>query len=165
MIAMGVVLLTMRNGYGVIILVLCVSMVAYGIKSLTNYFTMSRHMVGGNMMLFIGILAIDAGLFTVTLSNIPHIFVILYLIGGNIFEGVIGILRAFEEKRMEAPSWQLKLGTGIISIVLSAAAFVLGAIVRSADIMVYVYCAGLFYSAIVRIASSFRKTAVVYIRP
>ena len=39
-----------------------------------------------------------------------------------------------------------------------------GIVLRSADLVVYIYCAGLCYAGIMRMISAFRRTAIVFIQ-
>lgn len=154
-----------NDGYFIVSLILCVTLIAHGIKTLIYYFTMARHMVGGVSILFVGIIILQIGLFTLSLSNIPRFFVMMYLIGIYSFEGVIDILRALEEKKLDSPYWKFKLGTGVINILVGVFALVCGVILKSTTLMVYIYGVGVVYSAVMRIISAFRKYSVVYIGP
>jgi len=148
-------------GLVIVVFVLCVALMIYGIRRLVYYFTMARHMVGGQIMLFLGMVIIDLGLFTLTLSGAPQFYIMLYLLAIHGFSGAIDILRALEAKRLGAPSWKFKLATGVIDILIAAAC---GVFINSVEIAVYIFCAGIIYSGIARIISAFRRTAVIYIQ-
>ena len=67
--------------YGVIILSLGLTLMLSGIRSLVYYFTMAKHMVGGLAVLYRGVIVFDIGLFTLSLVDVPLIFIMLYLAG------------------------------------------------------------------------------------
>ena len=140
---------------------LSLSLIVYGIKTLIYYVTMARHMVGGRIMLYLAVIVLDLGMFTMMLTNIPKIYIVLYLVVVYAFAGVVSILRALEAKRYQAPMWKLSLISGIINVVIAILCIIF---MRSTNMIVYLYCAGLIYSAIVRIVTAFRETAIVYIQ-
>ncbi len=141
--------------------ILSLSLFIYGIKTLIYYATMARHMVGGRIMLYLAVVVLDLGMFTMMLTNIPKIYIVLYLVVVYAFAGAVGILRALEAKRYQAPMWKLSLISGIINVVIAILCIIF---MRSTNMIVYLYCVGLIYSAIVRIVTAFRKTAIVYIQ-
>lgn len=142
-------------------LILSPALLIKGIGLLIYYFTMARHMVGGKIQLYVGLIVLDFGMFTLTLTNIPHLYLILYMLGTHAFGGVINILRAREAKRNGASSWKLKASQGVVNLVVAVLClFSLG----STRLLVVIYCLGLLYSAVVRIITAFRKTAIVYIQ-
>ena len=119
-------------------------------------------MVGGDQIFVRGLIMFDFGSFTATLTNLSQIYVMGYLIGAHAFSGMIDVMRALEAKKLASPSWKLTFSTGIVNIILAVVCLVF---LRSTSTAVYIYSAGLIYSSIIRIISSFRKTAVVYITP
>ena len=158
LIILGAVILIAFPEEGIIITasILSLSLFVYGIKTLIYYITMTRHMVGGRIMLYLAVVVLDLGMFTMMLTNIPKMYIALYLVVVYAFSGAIDILRALEAKKYQAPSWRFSLISGIISVVI--------AILGSTNMIVYLYSAGLIYSAIARIVTAFRKTAIVYIQ-
>ena len=163
LIILGAVILIAVPKEGLIITagILSLSLFIYGIKTLIYYFTMARHMVGGRVMLYLAVVVLDLGMFTVILTGIPKIYIVLYLVVIYAFAGVIDILRALEAKKYQSPSWRFILVSGVINVVIAILCIVF---VGSTRMIVYLYCAGLIYSAIVRIVTAFRKTAIVYIQ-
>ena len=149
------------QGFIITAAILSVSLFIYGIRKLIEYCTMARHMVGGRIILYLSIILLDFGMFTMTLTKIPKIYIVLYLLAIYAFSGVIDILRSLEAKKYQNPSWRLNLISGIINIVVAILCVVF---IGSTRAIVYLYCAGLIYSAIVRIITAFRKTAIVYIQ-
>ena len=163
LIILGAVILIVFPEEGILITasILSISLFVYGIKTLINYITLTRHMVGGRIMLYLAVVVLDLGMFTMMLTNIPKIYIALYLVVVYAFSGAIDILRALEAKKYQAPSWRFSLISGIISVVIAILCIVF---IGSTNMIVYLYSAGLIYSAIVRIITAFRKTAIVYIQ-
>ena len=160
---LGAVILIVFPEEGILITasILSISLFVYGIKNLINYITLTRHMVGGRIMLYLAVVVLDLGMFTLMLTNIPKMYIALYLVVVYAFSGAIDILRALEAKKYQAPSWRFSLISGIISVVIAILCIVF---IGSTNMIVYLYSAGLIYSAIVRIITAFRKTAIVYIQ-
>ena len=163
LIILGAVILIAFPEEGIIITasILSLSLFVYGIKTLIYYITMTRHMVGGRIMLYLAVVVLDLGMFTMMLTNIPKMYIALYLVVVYAFSGAIDIMRALEAKKYQAPSWRFSLISGIISVVIAILCIVF---IGSTNMIVYLYSAGLIYSAIVRIITTFRKTAIVYIQ-
>ena len=163
LIILGALILIVFPEEGLIITagILSLSLFIYGIKTLIYYITIARHMVGGRIMLYLAVVVLDLGMFTLMLTNIPKIYIVLYLVVVYAFSGAIDILRALEAKKYQASSWRFSLISGIINVVVAILCVVF---IGSSNMIVYLYCAGLIYSAIVRIVTAFRKTAIVYIQ-
>ena len=142
-------------------LILSFTLIVRGGWMLIYYFTMARNMVGGRSLLYIGIIITDLGIFTLSLTEIPHFYLMMYLFATHAFGGVIDILRSLEAKRLDSPSWKLNLSKGIVN---TAVALLSVVFLRRIGVLVYLYCAGLIYSAVVRIISAFRKTEIVYVQ-
>ena len=164
MILFGIVMiLGGKDVYGVIIGVLGLILLFTGIRYLIYYFRTGRFVVGGRMIFFIGIILFDFGVFTMTLNDEPLAIVVIYLIAFYAFAGLVDILRAFEAKKQESP-WKTKLLLGIIEVAVAGLALFFGLVLRSPDDVVLVYGCGVIVSGIMRIANSFRRTAIVYIQ-
>ena len=148
------------EGYLFVALILTVSLLWMGLRYLSYYFSMARFMVGGRSILYIGIIILDLGIVTYTLSDSPKAFVLLYLLLIHAFSGLVDILRGLEARRLEAPSWRLNASQGLVNVVMAVICIVF---VRSTRMLVYIYCLGLLYSGCLRIISSFRRTEIVYI--
>ena len=147
--------------YWLIILILGFSLMISGIQSLIYYLSMARHMVGGRASLYRAIIIFDIGIFTLSLTKVPIIFIVLYLAGVHGFKGIIDILRAVEAKRLQAGSWKLNLSHGIINVIMAGLCL---AFLGTVEVAVEIYAAGLVYSGIINIIQAFRKTTVVYIQ-
>ena len=138
----ALLLLLPNEAYYLVAGVLGLMLIIYGIRLLWYYLTMARHMVGGKTILYQSVIVIDLSLFSSTLMS---------------------VLRAFEAKKYGG-SWKLKLITGVIGLALAITLVVLGFAFGLTQYLVYGFCLSLVYSAVVRIISAFRQTAVVYIQ-
>ena len=148
-------------GIRLIMLIIIVTMILKGLGSLSFYFTMARHMVGGKLQLYKGIILLDIGMFFMTLDDVPIIYLMLYLLVANLISGVIEILGAREARQMEAGSWKMKMAIGAADVLFGLASiFCLG----RPNLLVYIYATGLAYSAVLRIVSALRRSAIVYIQ-
>lgn len=151
------------EGYYLVTMILGFSMMGTGIRDIFYYVTMARHMVGGKSILYKGIILMDVGLFSLTMVDIPKVYVIGYLLVIHLFAGAVDILKAFEARKIESPSWKISLLYGVCNLLVAVLTFVGGVLQGSVTAVVYSYSAGLLYSALVRIGASFRRTAIVYI--
>lgn len=152
-----------ENVYGLIINILGLVLLFTGLRYLIYYFRTGRFVVGGRMLLYLGIIMFDFGIFTMSLTDEPLVIVVIYLIAFYAFAGLIDILRAFEAKKQGAP-WKSKLFLGIIEVAVAGLSLYFGLVLRSPDDVVIVYGCGLLVSGIMRIVNSFRRTAIVYIQ-
>ncbi|MBQ6622943.1 MAG: DUF308 domain-containing protein [Mogibacterium sp.] len=152
------------GGLLIILMILGISFTLKGLHALFYYFTMARSMVGGRSALYRGILFLELGIFTSSLENNPLLYIVLYLVGVHAFYGGIDILRSLEARSVGSPRWKYRLVYGITNLVLAGAVLIGGAVYASFRVVVYIYAAGLIYSAFVRIASAFRRTSIVYIQ-
>ena len=153
-----------EEGVLLVSLLLSISLIAMGVRSLAFYFTMARHMVDGRRSLYIGVIILDFGIFTLSISRNYGLFIMVYLLAVYAFTGVMSILRALEARRFGASSWRLKLTEGIVSIAFAGAAVAFGLLHGNMAALTRIYAAGLIYAAITRLISAFRKTAIVYIQ-
>ena len=162
MIAVALVLIFNPSdiAYMIILLIMSVALAISGIKDIIFYFTMARHMIGGKMILVQGVIVLDFALLTASLSDVPTIYILLYLIGIHAFSGVVEVMRAMESKKSVEGPWKLKFSHGIINFALAIACLIF---IRHSETALIIYSIGLIYSAIVRIFSAFRKTAFILI--
>lgn len=157
-------LMAPQLGYYLAAAMIVLSMLGYGVKLLVYYQTMARHMVGGKATLFLGILILDFGVFTSSMVDTPMLFLLLYLLLFHGFSGVISILRAMEARRFSVASWVLNLLVGLVNVGMALGAVAASLVLRSLEILGYLYFAGMLCSALVRMGSAFRRTEVVYIQ-
>ena len=122
----------------VITAIMSVSLWIYGIRMMVYYLTMARHMVGGLRVLFRAILMLDLGYFAMGLTEIPLLYVMLYL-----------------------AVWRLNFFQGAVDVVTAALCLIM---IRSTKLAVYIYAAGVLYSGCIRVIQAFRKTTSVYVQ-
>lgn len=147
-------------GYYVMLVFLSISLIVAGLQKIVYYFTMARHMVGGASVFYTGIVLYDLGLLSWSVSNIPAVYIMLYLFAVHFFSGLVSILRAREAKLLDAESWKIPLASGIADVMVAVLCMVFMGSMRTA---VYLYGAGLIYSAILRLVSALRRTDIIYI--
>ena len=146
--------------YMIIVGILSLGLTIGGIKNIIFYFRMARHMVGGKLILVQGVIILDLAFLTGSLTTVPRVYILLYLIVMHAFYGIIEVLRAMESKRAVEGPWKLKFGHGLVNFTLSLACLVF---IRYPNTAVIIYSLGLIYSAVIRIISSFRRTTFIFI--
>ena len=149
-----------KYGYLFALGVLELTLIAYGIRQLVFYFLMARHMVGGIRIFYQSILVLDAGLFALSLHDMPRAYVMTYLVGSMLISGIINVARAYETRRQHSPHWKFAMLTGLVKIVLSVVCMFH---IDSEMLITLLYSAGLFYAGVSRIVNASRQTAIVYI--
>ena len=149
------------KSYAVIVAILSVYFLAIGIGALFYYFTMSQFMVGGRVSLYKGIILVDLGAMTGSLTNVPHYYILIYLVLLHAFQGLIRIMRALESRRAGAGSYRVKLLHGILDLVMAILCIVF---IKHIATVVLIYCTGLIYSAVMRIISACRKRKFYFIQ-
>ncbi|MCR5024207.1 MAG: hypothetical protein K6A90_07755 [Lachnospiraceae bacterium] len=148
------------DAYLFVIAVLTLGLLIRGLKDIIFYFTMARHMVGGKMILFQGVIVLDFALLTGSLSDVPKIYILLYLVVIHAFSGVVEILRAMEARRTVSGPWKMKFTHGIVDFLLAISCFIY---IRQTYTVLIIYSIGLLYSAVMRIANSLRRTTFILI--
>lgn len=156
-----IILLVDELGYLIVCLVIGITLLVSGIRMLIGYFSLNRFMVGGKRKLYLGIIVFDLGMFTLSLSEIPRIYIALYLVVIHVFAGFIDVLHARESKKYGGPKWKFSLASGVANILVGIACLIF---IRDIEIVILIFAGGLIYSSVVRIASAFRRTAIVYIQ-
>ena len=160
MIAFAIVLLTVPQfGPLLIILLLGAGMIIEGIRTLIYYFTIAINMVGGKITLYRGIFILDVGAFLLVGFSGSEQLILMYMLILLAVSGGMDLIRALESKKEGAP-WKRRLVSGLLAFALLIASIFS---LSDPKLVVYIFCIGLIYNAIVRIVSAFRKTAVVYI--
>ncbi len=138
---------------------LSISLVLYGLRHLFFYFTSARFMVSGMIILYVGLITFDVGLFALSIIDDPNILVMIYLVGLYGFTGVIGVLRAFEAKGENSP-WISTFLHGAFDILIAIICLIF---MHDADVLVLAYSIGLLHKAIVRIYTAVRPHDIAYI--
>ncbi|MCR4807052.1 MAG: DUF308 domain-containing protein [Lachnospiraceae bacterium] len=149
------------DSYVFILTFLGVGFFVTGIGTLSYYFNMARFMVGGKMILYKGVILVDFAVLTCSLTDVPRIYILIYLAALHGFSGMIELLRAGETRRSGSTHYKLKLFHGILNIVMALSCVVF---VGKPNTAVFIYSLGLVYSGIIRMVTAFRRTAFVYIR-
>lgn len=152
-----------EDGFMLVCMLMSLSLILFGVRNLLFYFTMARHMVNGKAILYVGVIGLDFGIFSMTISRNQLLAVVLYLLGARAFAGVVDILRAREARRHKAPSWRFNLAEGIANIATAAATVVFGLGLGNMRAVAAIYSLGLVYSAVLNLISACQKTAIVYI--
>ena len=134
-----------------------------GFGSLIYYFRMSRFMVGGKLSLYRGMIFLDLGLFTASLSEAGSVYIIFYISVLNLFAGAVAVFRASDSKKLGSSKWLYKAAYGTALMSLSVIVLIGEFIWHNRDIAVYTYCAGIMISAIRMFTDAFKKTAIPYI--
>ncbi len=161
-IMLGVLLVLFPEyGFSIVLLILSMGLFVLGIKEIVFYFSMAINMVGGKRSLYKGVLVLEMALFTLSMYEIPQVFILLYLIAIHGFSGAVEVMRAMEARKNGTSSYKLKLSHGIIDLLMAVCCLVF---IKNGDTAVYIYSAGLIYSAVIKIINAFRRTAVVYIQ-
>ena len=148
-------------GVDIIIIIWAVYMAIYAVNQLLYYITLARYMVGGMRVLFKALLVLNIVIEIWLLSDIPKVYIMIYLAAGLAFGGLVDVLRAMETRKLQGVGWKIKLTQGCITIMMAVISLFY---VNSARMIVYFFSFGLISSAITKITEAFRKTAVVYIR-
>lgn len=159
-VALFFILFPSDEAYMIVVGILSLGLAIAGIKDIVYYFTMARHMVGGKMILIQGVIILDFAIVTGSLTDVPKIYILLYLIGVHAFSGVIEILRAMEARREVDGPWKMKFYHGVVNLTLATACLIF---IRQSNTALIIYSIGLMYSAIVRLFDAFRKTTFVVI--
>ena len=149
-----------KEGCIFVIVILSISFIVKGIRTLVYYFRLARFSIGGRSILYSGIVTLDIGIFTTLMIDLPNRVGAIYLIGTLLFSGLVSILRALEAKKVKNMStFRFKLIFGLLHVVFSAVCLFF---IDSPRTLVYLFSFTAFYSAIMRVISAFKKTTIVY---
>ena len=146
-----------------VLFVIQLGMTLRGLRTLYYYLTMARYMVGGKNILYRGMIFLDLGILAGSLFEHPAAYAIIYIAMLHVFSGAVSVLRANESRKIGA-HWRLRTAYGVADILMAAAVVISGVIYKYPVITIYLYGAGLIYTAVLRIISAFRRTDIVYIQ-
>jgi len=165
MFAVGVALFIVDTKYSLtaVLAFIQIGMSFRGLRLLYYYLTMARHMVGGKNVLYRSFIMLDLGTMAGSLIGHELSYTVFYLALLHIFTGAVSMLRANESRRYGA-RWRMKMAFGVTNVLLAIAVVVGSVVFREPLITVGIYGAGLIYSAVLRIASAFKRTDIVYIQ-
>lgn len=147
-------------GYALAAWILGCVLLVKGLKQFAYYISMGIHMVGGEIILFKALITTDLGIFTLTIHGTGQRYIMLYFALYYIFEGIISCFRSMEARKYEAGSWKTNLVSGIFEITIAVICLIHN---NSESMMLKIMCFGLVVSAITRIATALRKSAIIYI--
>ena len=159
---LGIIMLAYPDhGYRVVLLIIGLYLMITGYQNLFYYFSMARFMVDGRIILVKSVILLDFGFLACSLTDVPRIYILIYLMVMHTFTGIVEILRSLEEKQYGSKSWRLKLIHGIInlSIVILCIVFI-----ANNNTVVIIFSTGLIYSSIIRIITGFRKSSFLYVQ-
>ena len=128
-----------------------------GIKFLFYYSTHACHMIGGKKIL----LVFDVGIFSISLIDQAQMIMIFYVVAIHLVAAVLNFARAVSNRGDGNPGWKIDLAQGIGNVAQVVLCLIFAGFV---EIPVFIYCAGVIYSAILKIISSCKKTAIVYVQ-
>lgn len=148
-------------GLGTILLFMGFYMGVRGLGQLSYYFMMGTHMVGGRIILYKSLIMLDISALAFSATSLPSQYITAYLVAYYGFFGAVDMLRALESKKLKAGSWKLKFFSGLCCLAIAVVAVVY---IKSLAISMFILCAGFIYSAIIRIITACRKSAIVYIQ-
>ena len=165
MILIGVPLMLMESADGLKLALICIQMgmTFRGLRLLYYYLSMARYTVGGKSVIYRSMIYLDMGVLAGSLLDHPVVYTVIYLALIHLFTGAVSILRAGESRKIGG-HWRLKMAYGVTFVLLAAAVVTAGAALGRPEVAAYVYGAGLIYSAALRMAGAFRRTAIVYIQ-
>lgn len=158
LVAIGLVI-EQEIGYYAMLLILIGVLAVKAVQSVWYYFSMARHMVGGLFYFYQAVLFVDLTLTAPLLLVAPRWIVALYLNGVIAFSGVIDILRATDQKKMQWPQWKLRMVLGISKILFAVIAMI---VMRSPEMLTRIYSFVLVYTAIIRVMNVYRSKNIVY---
>ncbi len=153
-----------KYGFTIIGAILCTTLLITGIRQIVYYLSLARYMVGGRYTLYKGVVLFDLGVFTMTLNSVPKLYMVIYLVVVNAIAGVVFMLRARDAKAMETSAWKADIVSGGVYLLMAVLSAIFGFFTDSINMVVYIYAGGLIITAVVNIASSFRRTKMVYIQ-
>ena len=160
-IAIIIIITPGDDTYYFILTFLAIGLLATGIARLYFYFSMARYMVGGKVSLYEGVILIDAAVFSISLSDVPKFYLLLYLAIVHAFSGLVEILRSREAGSYKAKGWLRKFLHGLVNIALALGCIIF---IKRANTASLIYAVGLLYSGIIRIVTAFRRSTLVYIQ-
>ena len=159
---LGIIMLTYPDyGYRIVLLVIGLYLMFSGYKNLFYFFSMARYMVDGRLILVKAVILLDFGFLAGSLTDVPRIYILIYLMVLHTFEGTVELLRSYEDKRVGSHSWKLKMFHGILDLFIVILCIVF---IANNNTVVIIFSTGLIYSSIIRIITGFRKSSFLYVQ-
>ena len=153
-------IISQEDAFDVIAALLSIYLIAYAIREFHYFFTLARFMVGGKYLFYRAILALDFGIFAVTMTRMPSEIILFFLCASFIFTGVIDILKSMDSKKMGG-SWRLRFAKGALTILFSALCMVF---LRTPDTAISLLVFNLLYNAVIRIITALKPANIMAIQ-
>lgn len=155
------IVLKPKIGYELVLLLLELALLVHGINHLMFFFVLARFKTGGIEVLFKGLLFLDAGLFALTLNDVPRAYGMLYMITIMIVSGIIDLLQGNQARRLQSGHWksQMSYGAGKLFFGIVCCFFL-----DSVRLLTLAFGLALLHMAVSRIAMAFRKNEIVYVK-
>ena len=132
-----------------------------GLKYLTYYITHANHMVGGKRVLLVGLFLFDFGVFVTILIDEPQAIMIIYVVAIHLVAAILNIIRAVGNKKDGNPGWKIDLAQFIGNLAQVVLCLIF---IKHVEIPVFIYCIGEIYASVLKIITSCKKTAIVYVQ-
>ncbi len=162
MLIAGILLMIFpRYGYSLVMLLLVISLLFYSFRHLFYYFTMARYKVDGISVFYKGLIVLDAGIFALYLGNVPRAYGVFYLIICMLVSGAIDMLQSSQARKLESGHWKYQMFYGLVKVAVAILCFFF---LNSARALAYMYGLGLIHSALSRLITALRRTAMVYVK-
>ncbi|MBO6159415.1 MAG: hypothetical protein J6P72_09215 [Firmicutes bacterium] len=147
-------------GYGIITALISFSLLLSAIREFRYYFSMARYMVGGKRMLYRALIMTDLAFLSLSIAQIPTIYIQIYLVAIFGFSGFVDLMRALEARRGGASSWKLNAFHSAFNLLMAILCL---CFIRFGRVTEILYVISLVNSAILRLITAFRRTAIIYI--
>ena len=163
LILLGAIVLVLfpEDAIEIIASALMIMLLVIGVHYMIFYATLARFMVGGRMIFYIGLIVLDLAIFSGTLLSKSDRYILLYLIGMNAFYGVVQLLHALQDKKFASKEWKFKFLNAMINLLTSLCCIIF---IRSGNIVVYIFAAGLVHTALTNLVSVLRNEEAVVIQ-
>ena len=145
-----------RDGLLVVMAIFEIGLLVYGIYLLFYYFIMARHMVGGQLMLFLGLFVLGLSTVILKVTQVPERGLAIIVAFALLLAGGLDIVRSFEIKtRGSQTSWRFTLVSGIIEAILSLFSLIIGLI--NPAFTAIMLGLSFLYSGVSRVVAAFRR--------
>ena len=145
-----------RNGLLVVMFIFEIGLFGYGVYMIFYYLLMARHMVGGQLMLFLGLFTFGLSLVALKITEVPEKGLAVLVGFALLLAGGMDVVRSFEIKtRGSETSWRFTRVTGIIEMLLALFSLIMGLI--NPAWTAYILGASLLYSGVSRIIAALRR--------
>lgn len=154
----GIFIAAPENGHDIVLILMTLTFLFGGLRHLLFYATMARHMVGGRHILWKGLFYLEVGLCTAGMTQVSPTVIMIYLTAGYLFDGATELFKVYEGRSTRDIHWLMYLASGLLHLVI---AYECLRHHNSPQLISGLYAFGLVAMAFVRIASIFKRTAIV----